>query len=198
VVYWFIHWFYVITQKLSLLSIHYEGLKNLPTEPVIFVANHQSAFDIPLLGRLAGTAPHIWLARQEVLSNFRLLRWILPRIAVIVDTTTPRRGMLSLLKIITLAQEGYRHIMIFPEGGRFTNGTVQEFYGGFVLLVRRLGRPVIPVYIQGVNIAYPPTSWWASPVPITVRVGAPMEPAGEESDEAFKQRVHGWFLSHSQ
>jgi 1-acyl-sn-glycerol-3-phosphate acyltransferase len=196
-VYYCVHLFYWLLQKLSLLSITYNGLENISGQPVIFVANHQSALDIPLLGLLAGTMPHIWLAKQEVLHKFWVLRSILPRIAVIVDTSTPRRGMLSLLKIISLAKDQARHVMIFPEGGRFTDGAVQDFYGGFVVLVRRLGRPVIPVYIQGVQAIYPPDSWWVCPGPITVTVGAPMFPHEDEDDAAFKVRVHEWFVAHT-
>ena len=151
----------------------------------------------PLLGILARGKPHVWLARHDVLEKFFLIRFIVPRVAIIVDTTTPRTAMVSLLSIIKIAQQENRHVMIFPEGGRFTNGTVQEFYGGFALLVRRLGRPVIPVYIQGVDIVYPPTSWWAYPAPIAVTVGAPMMPEPDEDDTQFKERVHRWFLTQA-
>jgi 1-acyl-sn-glycerol-3-phosphate acyltransferase len=190
------HAFYWLVEKLTLLRITYKGLEHLPHEPAVFVANHQSALDIPLLGILARGAPHIWLARQEVLNRFWLLRLILPRVAIIVNVASPISAMRSLVSIIKIAEAENRHIMIFPEGGRFTNGTVQRFYGGFALLVRKLGRAVIPVYIQGVDVVYPPNSWLAQPAPITVTVGAPMMPALGEDDVAFKARVHRWFLSH--
>jgi 1-acyl-sn-glycerol-3-phosphate acyltransferase len=195
-VYRVMHFFYWLVEKLTLLPITYKGFEHLPQEPAVFVANHQSALDIPLLGILARGAPHIWLARQEVLKNFWLLRLILPRLAIIVDTESQMSAMRSLISIIKIAETEQRHIMIFPEGSRFTNGTVQSFYAGFALLARKLGRPVIPVYIQGVNIVYPSTSWWAQPAPITVTVGAPMRPEPEEDDTQFKDRVHRWFVSH--
>lgn len=195
-VYRVMHSFYWLIEKLTLLPITYKGLENLPSEPVIFVANHQSALDIPLLGVLARGAPHIWLARQEVLTQFWLLRFILPRVAIVVDTKSPTAAMRSLISIIKIAEAEKRHIMIFPEGGRFTRGIVQPFYGGFTLLARKLGRPVIPVYIQGVDVVYPPTSWLAQPAPITVTVGGPMRPEADEDDDAFKERVHRWFLAH--
>lgn len=195
-VYRMMHLFYWLIEKLTLLPITYQGLEHLPSEPAVFVANHQSALDIPLLGILARGAPHIWLARQEVLQQFFLLKLILPRVAIIVDTKSSISAMRSLISIIKIAQTEKRHIMIFPEGGRFTNGTVQQFYGGFALLVRKLGRPVIPVYIQGVDVVYPPHSWLVQPAPITVTIGAPMIPTPEEDDTAFKERVHRWFLSH--
>lgn len=195
-VYRAMQFFYWLVLKLTFLKITYRGLEHIPDGPVVFAANHQSALDVPLLGSLTRGEPHIWLARNEVLENFFLIRFIVPRIAIIVDITTPRTAMLSLLSIIKLAQKENRHVMIFPEGGRFTNGTVQKFYGGFALLVRRLGRPVIPVYIQGVEIVYPPNSWWASPAPITVTIGAPMMPEPGEDDAHFKDRVHRWFLTN--
>lgn len=195
-VYRMMHLFYWLVEKLTLLPITYQGLENLPHEPAVFVANHQSALDIPLLGVLARGKPHIWLARQEVLQKFLLLRLILPRVAIIVDTGSPMSAMRSLISIIKIAEAENRHIMIFPEGSRFTNGDVQPFYAGFALLVRKLGRPAIPVYIQGVDVVYPPTSCWAQPAPITLIIGAPMWPEPEESDEHFKDRVHRWFVSH--
>ena len=110
--------------------------------------------------------------------------------------SSPAKGVKTLREAISLLEEYPVHVIIFPEGGRFTNGTVQPFYGGFALLVRKLGRPVIPVYIQGVDVVYPPTSWIAQPAPITVTVGGPMRPEVDEDDDAFKERVHRWFLAH--
>ncbi len=195
-VYRMIYTFYWLVEKSTLLPITYTGLQNLSREPVIFIANHQSALDIPLLGILARGKPHIWLARQEVLSKFWLLRLILPRIAVIVNTESPTSAMRSLIAIIKIASSEKRDVMIFPEGQRFTTGTVQDFQAGFALLARKLGRPIIPVYIQGVNIVYPPQAWWAQPAPLRVTVGAPMKPQTDEDDTTFKNRVHQWFLTH--
>ena len=192
--YWMFHSFYVLVQKCSLLPITYNGLENLSGEPVIFAANHQSSLDIPLLGALARGVSHVWLARQDILQRYWFLRMIISRAAVMVDVSTPRRGMLSLLKIMSLVYNKHRHIMIFPEGGRFTSGGVHDFYGGFVILVKKLQRPVVPVYIHGVNKVYPPDSWWARREPVTVTVGKPMHMHDGEDDVAFKNRVHQWFL----
>jgi 1-acyl-sn-glycerol-3-phosphate acyltransferase len=193
-IYALVYYFYVLAQKLSFLPIQYKGRENIPSEPVIFAANHQSAFDIPLLGILAGKTPHIWLARHDVVQQFWLLRFILPRLAVIVDSETPRKSMGSLLRIISLVQNKNRHVMIFPEGGRFTSGVVNDFYGGFVTLVRRLKRPLVPVHIRDIQKVYPPDSPWLHYGPVVVTVGTPMFPEGDETDGAFKKRVHQWFL----
>lgn len=196
IVYWGVNAFYVLIQKASLLSITYKGVENIPDEPVVFVANHQSSFDIPLLGTLAKSQPHIWLAKQELMNTW-LLRFILPRIAVLVDASTARRAMLSLLKVVNLVYNKKRHVMIFPEGGRYIEGGIQKFFGGFVVLVKKINRPVVPVYIDGVNKVYPPDSWWVHRQPIVVTVGKPMYIQEQESDEEFKNRVHKWFLDQA-
>ena len=193
IVYWGVHTFYALMQKASLVPITYVGIENIPNEPVIFAANHQSSLDIPLLGVLAGFRSHIWLAKHELMNTW-LLRFILPKVAALVDTSTPRQGMLSLLKAVNLAQNNNSHLMIFPEGGRFVTGDIQDFYGGFVILVKKLKRPVVPVYIHNANKVYPPDSWWVYYLPITVTVGRPMYMQDDEDDVHFKSRVHQWFL----
>jgi 1-acyl-sn-glycerol-3-phosphate acyltransferase len=177
-----------------LLSIDYIGRENIPNQPCIFAANHQSSFDIPLLGLLAGTSPHVWLARHDVLQDFWFLGFIIKRLTVLVDVSTPRQGMISLLRISNMVQKNGDHIMIFPEGGRFTTGDVKKFYGGFVVLARRLNRPIIPVYIKGVHTVYPPNTWWARWGRIKVIIGKPFILQKNETDNDFKQRIHQWFV----
>lgn len=193
IAYWGVHAFYVALQKASLLSITYKGIEHIPDEPVIFAANHQSSIDIPLLGVLANKKTHLWLAKIELMNSW-LLKYILPRVAVLVDVKRPKRSMLSLLKVVSLVHNRDRHVMIFPEGGRFTSGGVHDFYGGFVILVKKLQRPIVPVYIYGANKVYPPDSMWVWRKPITVTVGKPMYMQEGEDDVAFKNRVYQWFV----
>lgn len=197
-VYRIVYGFYMFAQKLSLLSIEYSGLEHIPNEPCIFAANHQSSFDIPLLGVLAGSSPHVWLARSDIVQDFWFLSFIIKRLTVLVDVSTSRHGMLSLLRISNMVQSSGDHIMIFPEGGRFTTGDVKDFYGGFIILARRLNRPIIPVYIKGVHTVYPPNSWWARWGRIKVIIGQPFIMQVNETDNDFKQRIHQWFVDQVQ
>ncbi len=188
-----VHWFYCAILKCSLVPINYVGTENIPQEPVIFAGNHQSSLDIPLIGVLSKYVPHVWLAKQELMDSV-LLRFIIPLIAVLVDVTSPRAAMLSLRKIIGIVNNHHRNLMIFPEGGRYIDGKIHDFFGGFVILAKKTGRPVVPVCIIGVNKVYPPDSFWVYKHPITVVVGKPFVWQEGESDEEFKKRVHGWFV----
>ncbi len=188
-----VHWFYCAVLKCPLVPITYEGLENIPHKPVIFVGNHQSSLDIPLMGVLSKNIPHVWLAKQELMDSV-LIRFVIPLISVLVDVTSPRQSMLSLRKIINVVNNHYRNLMIFPEGSRFTDGKIHDFFGGFVMIAKKVGRPVVPVCIIGVNKVYPPDSLLVYWHPIKVVVGKPFELQQNETDDSFKERVHSWFV----
>jgi len=185
----FFYWYIV---KISFQSITIIGKEKVPQAPAIFVANHQSSFDIPLLGELVGAHPHIWLALKSLLES-PVLRFVLPRFSVLVDMSTPMSGMRSLLQVIKLLTHRPHHCMLFPEGGRFIDGTVHDFYSGFAILAKKLGRPVVPVYIHNVQKVYPPNSFWIHSYPITVIVGTPFVMQENETEQMFKDRVYAWF-----
>lgn len=190
------HLFYWAVLRCSLLPISLSGKENLPLGPAIFVANHQSSLDIPLMGILAKGTPHIWLAKHELMESI-FLRWLLPLFTVLVDASSPKKAMRSFLQLISLVNGKKRHLMLFPEGGRYTDDTIHDFFGGFVLLAKKLGRPIVPVYISGVNKAYPPDSLWVYWNKITVIVGKPYTYQANDTDEQFKMRVHNWFVAQS-
>lgn len=184
--------FYWFTKKISFLSITVEGVQNIPQNPAILVANHQSSFDIPLLGSLVGSHPHVWFALKDLMKS-PVLRFLLPPFSVMVDMSSPMTGMRSLLQIIKLLQDRPHHCMIFPEGGRFTDGSIHDFYSGFAILAKKLGRPVIPVYMHNLNKVYPPHTFWIRNYPIKMVVGEPFVMQEEETEQAFKDRVQAWF-----
>jgi 1-acyl-sn-glycerol-3-phosphate acyltransferase len=189
-----IHWFYVAILKGSMLPIAYKGLENIPQDKaVIFAANHQSTLDIPLVGVLSKGVPHVWLAKAELMDSF-FIRWIVPLISVLVDVSSPRNAMLSLRKILNIVNNHHRNLIIFPEGARYTDGKIHDFFGGFAVIAKKTGRPVVPVCILGIDKAYPPETFWVHLYPITVIVGKPFMYEEQDTDETFKNRVYQWFV----
>lgn len=192
--FWVAHAFYWMIIKFSFLPIKFYGLDNIPHQPSIIVANHQSSLDIPLVGYTLKMYPHIWLAKHELMES-PILRFILPRLAVLVDMSTPMKGMRSLVEAMQHIRGEDRYIVLFPEGGRYTDGSVHEFFSGFVILAKKLVRPVIPIRIFGVNKVYPPDSFLVHYHSIDVVVGKPLYMQPDEDDDAFKQRVYQWFVN---
>jgi len=197
VVYCLINWFYRMSLWCTLIPISFKGKENIPDQQVIFVANHQSSLDIPLVGALANGHPHLWLARSELMDTI-FLRIVLPRFAEVVDVNNPRNAMRALLRVINTINAEGQHLMIFPEGGRYTDDEVHEFFGGFVLLAKKTGLPVVPVRIFGANKVYPPNTFWLHYHPVSVVIGTPFHYDKEEDDDVFRQRVYNWFLEQKE
>ena len=197
---WFFNWlkyfFYAALVKGTFLPITVIGKENIPHEPAIIVANHQSSLDIPLLGMLIKGAPHVWLATTDLLTS-PIWKFVLPKVAVLIDMTTPAKGMRSLVKAVNMVYEKKRHALIFPEGSRFTDEKLHDFYAGFVILAKKTGRPVVPVRIFNVHKVYPKGQFLLYRYPIKVIVGKPMILQEDESDTEFKDRIFQWFLEQS-
>lgn len=191
--FWLVHCFYYAVLKVSLLPIEVVGKEHLPKKPAIFVANHQSSLDIPLLGILVGGFPHIWLAKHELMQS-PILRFVLPQLAVLIDMSTPVKGMRSLLKAVNKVYGKQRHAMIFPEGARHTDGRVHDFYAGFAILAKKTGNPVVPVRIFNVHKVYPPDSFLVYRHPVKVVIGPSFTYQDNEGEDAFRDRVHQWFI----
>lgn len=197
VFFWVCDFFYRYLGFCSFLPITIKGEENIPHEPAIYAANHQSSLDIVILGKLVQRRPHVWLATVDLLQS-PILRFVIPRVAVIVDTVTPMRAMRSLLQVIKIINGDKMNIMIFPEGARYSDGEVHEFFSGFVILAKKTGFPVVPVRIFGLDRAYPRGSFIVNRVPITAVIGKPMQYHEHETDEQFKDRVYQWFLEQKE
>ena len=185
--------FYWVVLKLSFLPFTFKGRDNIPKEQAIYVANHQSSLDIPVVGYLLDRQPHVWMAKAELMDSW-LLRFILPNIAVLVDMSTPSKGSRSLVKIIKLVRQWGLSVVIFPEGGRYVDGKVHDFFAGFAILAKKTGLPVVPIYIFDLHKVYPPDSFWIYYHPIKVVIGQPMHMQEDEGQRDFTNRVRNWFL----
>lgn len=190
--------FYRSILLFSFLPIKIVGKENLPHGPAVFAANHQSSLDIPLIGILTKRHPHVWLAKTELMDS-PILRFVLPRVAVLIDMSTPQKGMRSLINALNMINhEKNNHAMIFPEGGRYTDGKIHDFFAGFVILAKKTGRPVVPVRIFGLDKAYPPDSFIVNRVPITMKIGKPFVYQENDTDQTFKDRVYKWFVEQTE
>lgn len=193
--YWFTSFFYRGIIWGSFVKVTTRGQENIPDEPSIFIANHQSAFDIPLLGSVAGTHPHIWmfLARYAKVPIFG---FVARRMNVVVDHSGLRKLVGSLEEAIKLIKNQDRHVMLFPEGGRFIDDRIHSFFFGFAMLAKETQRPVVPVLLVNVNRAYPPGSFLIHQYPIHILIGEPFHMKKNETEEEFVDRVYAWFVEH--
>ncbi|MFN0089418.1 MAG: lysophospholipid acyltransferase family protein [Acidimicrobiales bacterium] len=159
--------------------------------PVIFVANHHSHVDTPLLLRsipprfadkvfVGAAADYFFGARLTgALSAFALNAIPIER------TRVSRRSALSAAALI---DDGWSMI-IFPEGGRSPDGWGQPFRGGAAYLSVRCGAPVAPVHLAGTGAILGKGMRVPKPAATTVSFGELLWPAPEEDTRTLSARI---------
>lgn len=124
------------------------GLENLPREQgVLFVSNHQGAFDIPLL---IGFVPVLkgFVSKKE---NFRLpivSTWMRLLGCIVIDRGDLRQSAAAIARGIADLRAG-RSLVIFPEGTRSKSGQLRRFKEGSFKLATRSGAVIVPLTIDG-------------------------------------------------
>lgn len=129
------------------VRVHVEGLSRLaPDRTYVFVANHQSLYDIPVL--FAALPYQLRIIAKESLGRFPVLGWHLRRTGhMLVDRRHPdRKGVLTWAAALT--GRGLC-LIVFPEGTRSRDGRIGAFKAGSFLLALQAGLPVVPLSIVG-------------------------------------------------
>jgi 1-acyl-sn-glycerol-3-phosphate acyltransferase len=123
------------------------GMEHVPREgPLIFVSNHQSHLDPPMVGMAGVDRPHRGFARST-LFNFKPFAWLIAVFGAI--PLKQGEGDAAAFKIAIAELEAGRSILIFPEGSRTRDGSTRPFKRGVALLIKRSGATVQPVAIEG-------------------------------------------------
>jgi long-chain acyl-CoA synthetase len=182
------------------------GQKNLDAAkgPVIFVANHQSHLDTPvILASLPGRwryqiAPAMWkeyfdahffperhTIRERWISSilYRLITVLFNAFPIPQIETGTRR---SLRYIGELVEEGWS-ILIFPEGERTMTGEIGVFYPGVAMIASRMRLPVVPIRLIGLDHILPRGRNWPRCGTGEVRIGVPTSIEGNSYAESAKQ-----------
>lgn len=134
--------------KLAGGRVHAEGLENIPKDTaVLFVANHQGDFDIPLtLAYL--DAPHGLIAKKSTEKIPFISTWMRLLHCVFINRDNPRASMKALGEATQNILDGHSMI-IFPEGTRSRGEKMGEFKSGSMRIALKAKVPIVPVVIDG-------------------------------------------------
>ena len=172
--------------------VTYQGFDQLPNQPTIYIANHQSALDIPLVGSILGTRPCVWLAKAE-LFEYPVLGQLLLKNGIPVYFSHDKPVSQSAVQVAAAKlKEGY-NVVIFPEGGRYNDGTIHPFRSGFAAIAQLSGAPVVPLFISGTGHALAIGQRLIRRAPLMITVGEKMLYNSNESLSSFKERCYQWF-----
>ncbi|HXG53589.1 MAG TPA: lysophospholipid acyltransferase family protein [candidate division Zixibacteria bacterium] len=160
--------------KVTGVSVQVRGLDRIdPARGYIFIANHQSNIDIPVLVQSLPGFQLRWIAKKELL-RVPFFGWALRASKHI---TIDRANRTEAARSLAEAEEKLRagiSIVVFPEGTRSRTGALLPFKrGGFVLAVQT-GTPIVPVTINGTGALLPAGAWRVRPGPVEVVIGEPV------------------------
>jgi 1-acyl-sn-glycerol-3-phosphate acyltransferase len=156
------------------VKVNVEGLENIKGKgPFIFMSNHQGSYDIfVLLGHLPFHFK--WLAKKELFS-IPFLGWAMSAAGYI---SLDRQGTRETVEAMNQAAQKIREgmsVVIFPEGSRSPDGSIQPFKKGGFSLAMKAKVPIIPISIAGSREIMPKDRLSASSGEIRIKVGNPIE-----------------------
>jgi long-chain acyl-CoA synthetase len=160
-------WFYH-----DVLRPEFKGRANIPSHVhFLVVANHTSHLDMGLVKMALGESGKnlVALAAADYFFDNKVKRTFFENFTNLVPME--RKGSLrkSLEWAFHLLEQGY-NVLIFPEGTRSRQGTIQPFQRGLGHLVLRARVGVLPLYLETYG-ALPPGAWYPHSRDVSATIG---------------------------
>jgi 1-acyl-sn-glycerol-3-phosphate acyltransferase len=179
--------------KTTGVHVKVEGLERIaPGTTYVFVSNHQSIYDIPVV--FASLPYQLRIIAKSGLARFPVLGWHLRRGGhLFVDRKHPdRAGILARWR--TLVSAGLS-LIIFAEGTRSWDGRVGRFKAGSFLLAIEAGLPIVPLAVIGTRAVMQKGRLRTEPGDVRLVVHDPIQPPAiaaptVQDAKAFADRVH--------
>jgi 1-acyl-sn-glycerol-3-phosphate acyltransferase len=133
---------------ISGVRINVTGKENLQSgQNYIFVSNHSSLFDIPIV--MVGIPIEFRLVAKRELTKIPIFGFALKYGGyIIIDRDRSLKAMRSIERAVEKIKSGIS-VVLFAEGTRSKDGSIQPFKRGAFLLASKSGVPIIPVTIKG-------------------------------------------------
>jgi 1-acyl-sn-glycerol-3-phosphate acyltransferase len=154
-------------------TVTVEGLENIPQDrSVLFVANHQSNFDIPLLmGYLP--KPFGFISKVEVKKLPIVREWMVEMNSIFMDRSNRRQSLQAIKDGIQTLKDGHS-LLIFPEGTRSKGDKMEEFKTGSFHLAVKSGVPIVPITISGTHRIYESNGNRVTPAQVKLIISEPL------------------------
>jgi 1-acyl-sn-glycerol-3-phosphate acyltransferase len=158
--------------------------------PLVVVSNHSSHFDIPVmmsgLGRAFG-----FLTKSEL---FRIPAFgsAIRRLGCVsIDREHTHKARASLELGAQRVRQGAQ-LVVFAEGTRTDDGSLQPFKKGPFYLIQRAGVQAVPVALVGTREIAPKHGLRVHAAEVSLRVGEPMqcEDGSAEARADLRERMH--------
>ena len=166
------------------------GLENMPQEPCVILAKHQSAWETMVLQDYTWGAYCVFVLKKELL-RVPLIGWGLGAMKMIsIDRSA---GKEALDKVVEQGRERLKsgfYVIIFPEGTRVAPGTTKRYKSGGAYLATRVGCKVVPV-AHDAGEFWPRQAFVKKPGTVTVSIGPAFDATGL-SEAEVNRRAEAW------
>lgn len=154
-------------------SVEIIGEELIPEGPVVFVGNHESDFDIPLLlGYFK--KPFGFVAKIETKKLPLISTWMEIIRCVFMNRASRREAIVSLKEAIEHVKRGHS-LVIFPEGTRNRGEGVLEFKPGSLRLAKDGLAPIVPIVIYGTADIFEKNNKRVKPAKAIVKILQPIQ-----------------------
>lgn len=128
------------------VTVKVRGEENIPSGTALYLPNHQSDWDIPIM---IAYGPSAGLLSKDSIGKIPLIRtWMDFMECVYIDRSNPRESIRSLREVDKRLKSG-RSMVVFPEGTRSKGEEIGPFHNGSFRGAVRAGIPIVPVSIDG-------------------------------------------------
>ena len=169
-----VQWGFKVILKMTGVTTTVIGEENVPDEPVLFIGNHRSYFDILLTysrcRRLTG-----YVAKKEMEKIPLLSTWMKNLYCLFLDRDNMREGLKTILQAIDYVKNGIS-ICIFPEGTRGDSDEMAPFKEGSLKIAEKAGCPIIPMAITHTRDIIKDHIPFVKPTHVTIQYGTPVYP----------------------
>lgn len=170
------------------LKVNVEGQEHMTAQrPCIYIVNHQSAFDVPVLAELH--LPDTVIIGKKELRNIPFFGWLYEATGnILIDRSNTSRAVGRMREAEVAIRERGVSVWIFPEGTRGkVPGQLLPFKKGAFYMAVAAGVPIVPVVVGPVAEIFDVGRRKIRPGTVQVRVLEPI--STEEYDEQKIDRL---------
>ncbi len=162
------------------------GAEHLPKQgSFLIAANHASFLDPPLIG--CQVPRQIAYFARKTLWRGGIASWWLDEVGTIPVDRDGGQDV-SAIKRVLKALKDDKGLILFPEGTRSSDGSLQEPKAGVGLIASRAQVPVVPARIFGSFEAYGKGRGLQLDTPVSIVFGRPLPAAEYDDPSAGKER----------
>ena len=167
------------------------GLENMPKEPCVILAKHQSAWETMTIQDLVPAGAYCVFVLKKELLRVPLVGWGLGAMKMIsIDRTA---GKDALDQVVIQGRERLKqgfYVILFPEGTRVAPGQKKRYKPGGAYLATHVGCKVVPV-AHNAGELWPRQAFLKTPGTVTMSIGPAFDATGMTEAEV-NQRAEAW------